>query len=75
MNASSNPNMVNKYEASLKTEIKKLQRCRDQMKAWIASPEVKDKTFVTDNRKLIESVNLALEPVDLMCKSSVHGKV
>ncbi|KAJ9072970.1 negative regulator of transcription subunit 5 [Entomophthora muscae] len=74
MNASSNPNMVNKYEASLKTEIKKLQRCRDQMKAWIASPEVKDKTFVTDNRKLIESYMERFKAIEKEMKTKAYSK-
>lgn len=45
-----------KYEADLKKEIKKLQRLRDQIKSWIASTEIKDKTLLCDNRRLIETV-------------------
>lgn len=45
-----------KYEADLKKEIKKLQRLRDQIKSWIASAEIKDKTSLLDNRRLIETV-------------------
>lgn len=47
-----------KYEADLKKEIKKLQRLRDQIKSWIASAEIKDKTSLLDNRRLIETVSL-----------------
>lgn len=43
-------------ETDLKTQIKKLQRLRDQIKTWIASNEIKDKSALTDNRKLIETV-------------------
>ena len=45
-----------KYEEDLKKEIKKLQRLRDQIKTWIASGEIKDKSTLMENRKLIETV-------------------
>lgn len=43
-----------KYEADLKKEIKKLQRLRDQIKAWQANDEIKDKQLLNDTRKAIE---------------------
>lgn len=49
-------NQKEKYEGDLKKEIKKLQRYRDQIKVWIASNEVKNKSPLVDCRKLIESV-------------------
>lgn len=52
-----NSNQKEKYEADLKKEIKKLQRLRDQIKSWIASGEIKDKSLLMENRKLIETVN------------------
>lgn len=51
-----NSNQKEKYEADLKKEIKKLQRLRDQIKSWIASAEIKDKSILMENRKLIETV-------------------
>ena len=51
-----NNNQKEKYEADLKKEIKKLQRLRDQIKSWIASAEIKDKSQLLDHRKLIETV-------------------
>lgn len=45
-------------EQDLKTQIKKLQRLRDQIKTWIASNEIKDKSALTDNRKQIETVRI-----------------
>ena len=39
----------------MKTQIKKLQRLRDQIKTWLASNEIKDKTALTDSRKVIET--------------------
>jgi CCR4-NOT transcription complex subunit 3 len=49
-------NQKEKYEADLKKEIKKLQRARDQIKTWIASNEVKQKTPLQEARKNIETV-------------------
>jgi len=53
-----NSNQKEKYEADLKKEIKKLQRLRDQIKSWIASAEIKDKSALLDYRKLIETVSI-----------------
>ena len=53
----SNTNQKEKYEEDLKKEIKKLQRLRDQIKTWIASAEIKDKSVLMEKRKLIEHVN------------------
>ncbi len=53
-----NANQKEKYEADLKKEIKKLQRLRDQIKSWIASAEIKDKSNLLEYRKLIETVVL-----------------
>lgn len=52
-----NSNQKEKYEADLKKEIKKLQRLRDQIKTWIASAEIKNKSVLIDYRKLIETVS------------------
>ena len=51
-----NSNQKEKYETDLKKEIKKLQRLRDQIKSWIQSAEIKDKSSLVENRKLIETV-------------------
>lgn len=53
----SNSNQKEKYEEDLKKEIKKLQRLRDQIKTWIASGEIKDKSVLVEKRKLIEAVS------------------
>lgn len=55
-----NSNQKEKYEADLKKEIKKLQRLRDQIKSWIASAEIKDKSSLLENRRLIETVDILL---------------
>ncbi|CAE6521666.1 unnamed protein product [Rhizoctonia solani] len=55
MQASTNQTQKEKLETDLKTQIKKLQRLRDQIKTWVASNEIKDKTLLLENRKLIET--------------------
>ncbi|KAF8529150.1 Not1 N-terminal domain, CCR4-Not complex component-domain-containing protein [Hysterangium stoloniferum] len=55
MASASNPTQKEKLEADLKTQIKKLQRMRDQIKTWVASNDIKDKSQLLDNRKLIET--------------------
>ncbi|BGO91821.1 proteinral negative regulator of transcription subunit 5 [Rhodotorula toruloides] len=53
--ASSNQTQKEKLEQDLKTQIKKLQRLRDQIKTWMTSNDIKDKQPLIDNRKLIET--------------------
>lgn len=48
--AASGQNLKEKYEGDLKKEIKKLQRLRDQIKTWLGSAEVKDKSALTEVR-------------------------
>ncbi|CAK9436156.1 uncharacterized protein LODBEIA_P07140 [Lodderomyces beijingensis] len=44
-----------KFENDLKKELKKLQRCRDQLKLWLADSSVKlDKNNLQENRTKIE---------------------
>merc|ERR1712227_1017205 len=50
----SNSNQKEKYEEDLKKEIKKLQRLRDQIKTWIASGEIKDKSMLMEKRKIMK---------------------
>ena len=52
----SNANQKEKYEEDLKKEIKKLQRLRDQIKTWIASSSINDKSMLLEKRRLIEQV-------------------
>ncbi|GFH21633.1 uncharacterized protein HaLaN_18981, partial [Haematococcus lacustris] len=49
-----NSNQREKLEGELKKEIKKLQRLREQIKAWIAGADIKDKQPLMDARKSIE---------------------
>jgi CCR4-NOT transcription complex subunit 3 len=60
LQASTNQAHKEKTETELKTQIKKLQRLRDQIKTWVASNDIKDKSALLDNRRLIETVNTRL---------------
>ncbi|KAJ6601073.1 Not1 N-terminal domain, CCR4-Not complex component-domain-containing protein [Mycena vulgaris] len=55
MQTSTNQAQKEKLELALKNQIKKLQRLRDQIRAWVASNDIKDKTQLLENRKLIET--------------------
>ncbi|PPR02480.1 hypothetical protein CVT24_002029 [Panaeolus cyanescens] len=55
MQASTNQTQKEKSELDLKTQIKKLQRLRDQIKTWVASNDIKDKSALLENRRLIET--------------------
>ncbi|XP_022919409.1 CCR4-NOT transcription complex subunit 3 [Onthophagus taurus] len=69
-----NANQKEKYEADLKKEIKKLQRLRDQIKSWIASAEIKDKSLLMDNRKLIEQQMEKFKVVERETKTKAYSK-
>ncbi|KAG8915746.1 general negative regulator of transcription subunit 5 [Tulasnella sp. 408] len=55
MQSTTNQPQKEKLETDLKTQIKKLQRLRDQIKAWVAGNDIKDKSVLMDNRRLIET--------------------
>lgn len=58
LNHASNATQKDKLETDLKTQIKKLQRMRDQIKVWLGSSDIKDKSALFENRKLIETVGV-----------------
>jgi CCR4-NOT transcription complex subunit 3 len=55
--AANNATQKDKYETDLKSQIKKLQRLRDQIKTWLTNNDIKDKTQLLENRRLIEMVS------------------
>nr|XP_053651614.1 CCR4-NOT transcription complex subunit 3-like isoform X3 [Cherax quadricarinatus] len=69
-----NSNQKEKYEADLKKEIKKLQRLRDQIKSWLASGEIKDKSQLLENRKLIETQMERFKVVERETKTKAYSK-
>jgi len=70
----SNTNQKEKYEEDLKKEIKKLQRLRDQIKTWLASGEIKDKSTLMENRKLIETQMERFKIVERETKTKAYSK-
>ncbi|KAI8367409.1 Not1 N-terminal domain, CCR4-Not complex component-domain-containing protein [Choanephora cucurbitarum] len=72
--STSNPNQKEKYEQDLKKEIKKLQRLRDQIKTWLSSNDIKDKTALLDNRKLIETEMERFKNVEREMKTKAFSK-
>ncbi|KAL9543370.1 hypothetical protein MBANPS3_008149 [Mucor bainieri] len=72
--STSNSNQKEKYEQDLKKEIKKLQRLRDQIKTWLSSNDIKDKSVLMDNRKLIESEMERFKNVEREMKTKAFSK-
>ncbi|KAG8856375.1 general negative regulator of transcription subunit 5 [Serendipita sp. 405] len=56
MNSAGTAAQKEKQEADLKTQIKKLQRLRDQLKTWQTASDIKDKAPIVEHRRLIEVV-------------------
>lgn len=75
MQASTNQTQKEKLELDLKTQIKKLQRLRDQIKTWVASNDIKDKSQLMENRRLIETVSgfLILWCIEILFCPSLHS--
>ncbi|KAI9692721.1 MAG: general negative regulator of transcription subunit 5 [Bogoriella megaspora] len=71
---SSNTSQKEKLEDSLKKEIKKLQRSRDQIKSWATSNEIKDKKPLVDQRKLIETQMEKFKAVEKEMKTKAFSK-
>lgn len=63
-----------KYESDLKKEIKKLQRLRDQIKTWLSSNEIKDKTQLTEARKTIETKMELFKVCEKDTKTKAYSK-
>merc|ERR1712045_371097 len=53
---------------------KKLQRLRDQIKTWIASAEIKDKSVLYEKRKLIEAKMEKFKIVERETKTKAYSK-
>ncbi|KAK3069924.1 general negative regulator of transcription subunit 5 [Teratosphaeriaceae sp. CCFEE 6253] len=72
--ASQNASQREKLEDSLKKEIKKLQRSRDKVKTWATSSEIKNKTPLVDQRKLIETRMETFKMVEKEMKTKAFSK-
>ena len=69
-----NSNQKEKYEGELKKEIKKLQRMRDQIKAWATSNDVKDKKPLQEARKKIEAQMEKFKVIERETKAKPFSK-
>ncbi|GAB7350022.1 hypothetical protein MBLNU459_g0696t1 [Dothideomycetes sp. NU459] len=74
LQASTNAAQKEKLEDNLKKEIKKLQRSRDQIKAWAAQNDIKDKKPLLDQRKLIETQMEKFKAVEKEMKTKAFSK-
>ncbi|KAF7313532.1 hypothetical protein HMN09_00509200 [Mycena chlorophos] len=74
MQAATNQAQKEKQELELKTQIKKLQRLRDQIKTWVASNDIKDKTQLVENRKLIETQMERFKATEKEMKTKAFSK-
>lgn len=64
-----NSNQKEKLEGDLRKEIKKLQRCRDQVKQWLGDSSNKlDKNVLQDNRSRIENAMERFKEVEKVSK-------
>ncbi|KAG8169068.1 hypothetical protein KVR01_001817 [Diaporthe batatas] len=71
---SNNPAQKEKLEDSLKREIKKLQRLRDQIKTWAASNDIKDKGPLIEQRRTIETRMEKFKAVEKTMKTKAFSK-
>ncbi|GAC71144.1 ARK protein kinase family, partial [Moesziomyces antarcticus T-34] len=71
---STNSTQKEKMESDLKTQIKKLQRLRDQIKTWLQSNDIKDKKPLLDNRKLIETQMEKFKAIEKEMKTKAFSK-
>ncbi|KAF7301558.1 hypothetical protein MIND_00721300 [Mycena indigotica] len=74
MQTSTNQPQKEKLELELKTQIKKLQRLRDQIKTWVASNDIKDKSQLVENRKLIETQMEKFKATEKEMKTKAFSK-
>jgi CCR4-NOT transcription complex subunit 3 len=72
--SASQQSLKEKYEGDLKKEIKKLQRLRDQIKTWVGSNDIKDKTALVEARKLIETKMEQFKICEKETKTKAYSK-
>lgn len=63
-----------KYEEDLKKEIKKLQKLREQVKAWASGSEIKNKQPLLDARHKIEERMAQFKVVERDTKTKAYSK-
>eukprot|EP01083_Nonionella_stella_P086602 240715_1 len=69
-----NQNLKEKHEADLKKEIKKLQRYREQVKAWASNNDIKNKQPLLDARHRIETEMERFKICEKETKTKAYSK-
>ncbi|KAI5449003.1 general negative regulator of transcription subunit 5 [Naganishia albida] len=71
---STNATQKDKLETDLKTQIKKLQRMRDQVKSWQTSNDIKDKGPLDQTRRVIETKMELFKALEKETKTKAFSK-
>ncbi|GHJ89884.1 hypothetical protein NliqN6_6286 [Naganishia liquefaciens] len=71
---STNATQKDKLETDLKTQIKKLQRMRDQVKSWQTSNDIKDKQPLDQTRRVIETKMELFKALEKETKTKAFSK-
>eukprot|EP00756_Hemistasia_phaeocysticola_P011352 Hpha_TRINITY_DN15110_c4_g4::TRINITY_DN15110_c4_g4_i1::g.127169::m.127169/K12580/CNOT3, NOT3; CCR4-NOT transcription complex subunit 3 len=75
LHAASQANLKERFQSDLKTEIKKLQRLRDQIKTWQGMPEIRDKRAIDEARRNIEVKMEQFKACERDAKIKTYSKV
>eukprot|EP01063_Lacrimia_lanifica_P005193 TRINITY_DN12998_c1_g2_i1.p1 TRINITY_DN12998_c1_g2~~TRINITY_DN12998_c1_g2_i1.p1 ORF type:complete len:630 (+),score=276.27 TRINITY_DN12998_c1_g2_i1:87-1892(+) len=75
LHSSSAANQKDKFQGELKTEIKKLQRMRDQIKTWQANSDVRDKRAIDEARRQIEQKMEQFKACEREAKIKTYSKI
>lgn len=74
MTTTENQNSRDKYESNLKTELKKLQKYREQIKAWIGNSDVKDTSELMEAKRDIERRMEGFKAFEKESKTKAYSK-
>mmetsp|Transcript_125463 Transcript_125463/g.280240 ORF Transcript_125463/g.280240 Transcript_125463/m.280240 type:complete len:306 (+) Transcript_125463:63-980(+) len=74
VHSATHANQREKFEAELKTQIKKLQRDREQIKWWQNDKSIKDKNALADSRKKIEVEMERFKEFERDAKTKTYSK-
>jgi len=74
MTTTEHQNTRDKYESNLKTELKKLQKYREQIKSWIGNSDVKDTSELIEARRDIEKRMEGFKAFEKEAKTKAYSK-
>ncbi|KAJ9472357.1 General negative regulator of transcription subunit 3 [Diplonema papillatum] len=75
LHAAAAQNLKERLQADLKTEIKKLQRLRDQIKTWQGMSDVRDKRSIDEARRNIEAKMEQFKACEREAKIKTFSKI